>query len=83
MVILSRFACCLSRLSKKYHYFRSGTPALSRPAELFAQVNALRPQEFPNWEKFAETYCGSFRDRYGNASGSSNEAELKERLDGS
>ena len=60
----------------------SGTPALSRPAELFAQVNALRPEEFPNWENFAETYCGSFRDRYGNASGSSNEAELKERLDG-
>lgn len=35
----------------------SGTPALSRPLELFTQLNALVPDKFPDFKLFAERYC--------------------------
>ncbi|KAK4537022.1 hypothetical protein CDCA_CDCA10G3047 [Cyanidium caldarium] len=35
----------------------TGTPALSRPEELFVQVHALAPRLFGNWEEFAYRYC--------------------------
>ena len=35
----------------------SGTPALSRPNELFAQVSAVDPQNFPKFHDFGVRYC--------------------------
>ncbi len=58
----------------------SGTPSLSRPSELFPQLHAIRPELFPRWETYVERYCGGHKDRWGNASGSSNEAELQQLL---
>ena len=58
----------------------SGTPALSRPAELFPQIHALRPELFPSWDRYVERYCGGQVDQWGGAAGSSNEAELRQRL---
>ena len=37
----------------------TGTPALSRPAELFVQINALYPKIFPTFKAFGERYCGA------------------------
>eukprot|EP01043_Picozoa_sp_COSAG02_P050350 COSAG02_NODE_5167_length_4576_cov_8.229171_4_plen_545_part_00 len=58
----------------------SGTPSLSRPSELFPQLHAIRPELFPRWDVYVERYCGGHKDRWGNASGSSNEAELQQLL---
>jgi SWI/SNF-related matrix-associated actin-dependent regulator 1 of chromatin subfamily A len=57
----------------------SGTPAMSRPAELFPQVHALRPDLFPGWEAFVDRYCGGL-NRFGGAHGSSNSEELQRIL---
>jgi hypothetical protein len=35
----------------------TGTPALSRPVELYSQVEALRPNVFPKFNEFAQRYC--------------------------
>ncbi|CAG9328542.1 unnamed protein product [Blepharisma stoltei] len=35
----------------------SGTPVLSRPAELFTQLSCIRPDIFPSFRAFAERYC--------------------------
>ena len=35
----------------------SGTPALSRPCELYSQVSAIRPRLFPNFKDFGIRYC--------------------------
>ncbi|KAI9244115.1 P-loop containing nucleoside triphosphate hydrolase protein [Phascolomyces articulosus] len=45
----------------------TGTPALSRPIELFSQMSALRPDIFTSEEQFGERYCGglSARDGWG------------------
>lgn len=37
----------------------SGTPALSRPWELFAQVSMIRPDVFTNYKEYVERYCGN------------------------
>jgi SWI/SNF-related matrix-associated actin-dependent regulator 1 of chromatin subfamily A len=37
----------------------SGTPALSRPMELFTQLNALNPKAWPDEREFGRRYCGS------------------------
>ena len=50
-----------------------------RPAELFPQIHAVRPNVFPDWQQFVNRYCGGHQDRWGNASGCSNEAELYEK----
>lgn len=55
----------------------SGTPALSRPVELYTQVNALVPLLFPNFTEYAERYCNAHHGRFGyDTSGSSNLGEL-------
>lgn len=64
----------------------SGTPALARPAELWPQLAALRPDQFKTWTVFANRYCNPRRKRvYGSRfivdySGASNLAELHGQL---
>eukprot|EP00056_Hartaetosiga_gracilis_P007950 m.114128 g.114128 ORF g.114128 m.114128 type:complete len:1223 (-) comp12812_c0_seq1:69-3737(-) len=59
----------------------SGTPALSRPEELYAQLDCLRPQLFGSFTAFAKRYCNAHNDRFGwNTKGASNLDELNKRL---
>ena len=39
----------------------TGTPALSRPVELYSQVEALRPNVFTKFTEFAQRYCAGSR----------------------
>ncbi|TKR77705.1 hypothetical protein L596_018627 [Steinernema carpocapsae] len=55
----------------------SGTPALSRPAELFSQIRVVDPKLFSNFRKFAERYCDGKEGRFGYESkGATNTEEL-------
>ncbi|EGC36626.1 hypothetical protein DICPUDRAFT_31594, partial [Dictyostelium purpureum] len=54
----------------------SGTPALSRPIELYNQINCIKPN-FMSWMDYAYRYCAAYKDRYSiNTSGFSNTKEL-------
>ncbi|KAL8183092.1 UNVERIFIED_CONTAM: hypothetical protein K2H54_015519 [Gekko kuhli] len=56
----------------------SGTPAMSRPAELYTQIAAVRPSFFPQFQAFALRYCDAKKRPWGwDYSGSSNLGELK------
>ncbi|CAO2624921.1 SWI/SNF-related matrix-associated actin-dependent regulator of chromatin subfamily A-like protein 1 [Lemmus lemmus] len=56
----------------------SGTPAMSRPAELYTQIIAVRPTFFPQFHAFGLRYCDAKRLQWGwDYSGSSNLGELK------
>uniref|UniRef100_A0A7N6BDB4 SWI/SNF-related matrix-associated actin-dependent regulator of chromatin subfamily A-like protein 1 n=1 Tax=Anabas testudineus TaxID=64144 RepID=A0A7N6BDB4_ANATE len=56
----------------------SGTPAMSRPAELYTQILAVRPTLFPRFHEFALRYCDAKQMTWGwDYSGSSNLGELK------
>ena len=35
----------------------SGTPALSRPCELYTQVTAVQPKLLPSFQQFGIRYC--------------------------
>ena len=35
----------------------SGTPAMSRPAELYTQLVAINPQSFPSFHEYGLRYC--------------------------
>ncbi|EPY79379.1 SWI/SNF related, matrix associated, actin dependent regulator of chromatin, subfamily a-like protein [Camelus ferus] len=39
----------------------SGTPAMSRPAELYTQILAVKPTFFPQFHAFGLRYCGAKR----------------------
>ena len=60
----------------------SGTPALSRPIELYSQINILDPKLFGNATDFGLRYCDGKKVNYGpkrshyDFSGSSNMEEL-------
>ena len=41
----------------------SGTPALSRPEELYNQLNFLQPLLFPTFHSFAYRYCAAYQVR--------------------
>lgn len=43
----------------------SGTPALSRPAELYTQVASLRPKLFKSFTNYAKRFCNARRGRFG------------------
>ena len=51
----------------------TGTPALSRPVEIFSQAEALRPMVFTSFGEFAARYCAGSRFGW---QGSSNAEEL-------
>uniref|UniRef100_A0A8C4HQK8 SWI/SNF-related matrix-associated actin-dependent regulator of chromatin subfamily A-like protein 1 n=1 Tax=Dicentrarchus labrax TaxID=13489 RepID=A0A8C4HQK8_DICLA len=56
----------------------SGTPAMSRPAELYTQILAVRPTLFPRFHEFGMRYCDAKQMTWGwDYSGSSNLGELK------
>ncbi|NWY76469.1 SMAL1 protein, partial [Erithacus rubecula] len=56
----------------------SGTPAMSRPAELYSQIAALQPGFFPQFHGFGLRYCHARKMPWGwDYSGSSNLTELK------
>lgn len=56
----------------------SGTPAMSRPAELYTQIIAVKPTFFPQFHAFGLRYCDAKRLPWGwDYSGSSNLGELK------
>jgi SWI/SNF-related matrix-associated actin-dependent regulator 1 of chromatin subfamily A len=56
----------------------SGTPALSRPVELYSQIRMLDPRIFPNFKEYALRYCEGRQGRWGfEAKGQSNPLELK------
>ncbi|XP_004864673.1 SWI/SNF-related matrix-associated actin-dependent regulator of chromatin subfamily A-like protein 1 isoform X1 [Heterocephalus glaber] len=56
----------------------SGTPAMSRPAELYTQIIAVKPTFFPQFHAFGLRYCDAKRQHWGwDYSGSSNLGELK------
>lgn len=56
----------------------SGTPAMSRPAELYTQIIAVKPTFFPQFHAFGRRYCDAKRLSWGwDYSGSSNLGELK------
>lgn len=58
--------------------FLTGTPAESRPAELFSVCHALRPDLFPSWLDFAFRYCGAYQSKYGlDARGATRVGELQ------
>eukprot|EP00794_Sanderia_malayensis_P003577 gene3577-4081_t len=56
----------------------SGTPALSRPSELYTQVSAVNSKLFPGFHSYALRYCDAKKNRFGwDYSGSSNLEELR------
>ncbi|XP_070694755.1 SWI/SNF-related matrix-associated actin-dependent regulator of chromatin subfamily A-like protein 1 isoform X2 [Pempheris klunzingeri] len=56
----------------------SGTPAMSRPSELYTQILAVRPTLFPRFHEFGMRYCEAKQLTWGwDYSGSSNLGELK------
>uniref|UniRef100_A0A8C4QQN8 SWI/SNF-related matrix-associated actin-dependent regulator of chromatin subfamily A-like protein 1 n=1 Tax=Eptatretus burgeri TaxID=7764 RepID=A0A8C4QQN8_EPTBU len=56
----------------------SGTPAMSRPMELYTQLMALQPRLFPNFHEFGLRYCAARRMHWGwDYSGSSHMTELR------
>ena len=59
----------------------SGTPALSRPVELYGQLSSLSPEVFGSYDAFTKKFCDARRGRFGwDVGGSSNERELNELL---
>ncbi|KAL7991821.1 hypothetical protein Chor_016077 [Crotalus horridus] len=56
----------------------SGTPAMSRPAELYTQIAVVQPTFFPQFHAFGVRYCDAKQRPWGwDYSGSSNLKELK------
>jgi hypothetical protein len=60
----------------------TGTPLLSRPAELISPLQILGWLDyFGGWTAYVERYCNAYRDRFGwNISGAANLVELNEKL---
>lgn len=79
-----RTQLALGVIRARRRVFLSGTPAESRPSELFTVANALRPDLFPSWMHYAYRYCDARMTDYGlEARGSSNVRELQALLRGS
>jgi SNF2 family DNA or RNA helicase len=78
---LARRTICLSKLITQAPraILLSGTPALSRPIELFSQLHALQPDIWSDRKEFGERYCrvkGEGRGSRARFSGAKNEGEL-------
>ncbi|XP_072435773.1 DNA annealing helicase and endonuclease ZRANB3 isoform X2 [Chiloscyllium punctatum] len=63
----------------------TGTPALSRPEELFMQIDALHPRKFGTWTDYAKKYCNAHLRYFGkraqwDCKGASNLDELHRYL---
>ncbi|KAI5637782.1 hepA-related protein (HARP) domain-containing protein [Phthorimaea operculella] len=56
----------------------SGTPALSRPAELYTQLSLIEPKLFTNYTEYGKRYCAGKQTNFGwDMSGQSNLTELQ------
>lgn len=69
-----------SKLAKKARrvILLSGTPALSRPSELYTQLSLLDSTFFGNFYKYSERYCDAKTTKFGwDHSGHSNLQELE------
>lgn len=56
----------------------TGTPALSRPIELYTQVSSINPKVFPNQHEFGLRYCNAKKMPWGwDYSGATNMNELQ------
>ncbi|KAJ8282334.1 hypothetical protein COCON_G00048530 [Conger conger] len=56
----------------------TGTPAMSRPSELYTQILAVKPAFFPRFHEFGSRYCAAKQLPWGwDYSGSSNLTELR------
>ena len=67
--------------NSRYLVLLTGTPALSRPIELYSQIAALQPRLFPSVTQFGNRYCDGKKKMIGNRevpdfSGSSHMTEL-------
>lgn len=59
----------------------SGTPALARPVELWAQVHCIAPKLFGAYTPYTKTFCNARRGRFGwDVSGMSNADQLHQKL---
>ncbi|WAR19042.1 ZRAB3-like protein [Mya arenaria] len=63
----------------------SGTPALSRPVELYPQIDAICPDKFGSWWHYTARYCDAKAEWIGkvrrrNVNGASNLEELQHML---
>lgn len=59
----------------------SGTPALTRPSQLFTILHALEPEVFPKLWNFQQRYCDPKQGAYGMTfNGSTNAEELHEKI---
>ena len=59
----------------------SGTPALARPVELWAQLHCLAPKETGTYTAFTKRFCNARRGRFGwDVKGVSNADELHSKL---
>ena len=74
-----RTKACLAILREsKRNILLTGTPALSRPNELFTQLTVIEPQAFGAFTQFATRYCDAHVGPFGwDCSGTSNVAELQ------
>lgn len=75
----ARTKACQRALTKaKRVVLLTGTPALSRPIELYTQICAVQPKCFPGMQEFGIRYCNGQRNQWGwDFSGSSNMQELQ------
>lgn len=56
----------------------TGTPALSRPIELYTQISALQSRDFFTYKQYGVRYCNGKTNHWGwDCSGSSNMEELR------
>lgn len=70
-----RTTACVPLLQRsKYSLLLTGTPALSRPIELFKQLEALQPATYKNVHEYGKRYC--MGGRFGVYQGASNCEEL-------
>jgi SWI/SNF-related matrix-associated actin-dependent regulator 1 of chromatin subfamily A len=63
----------------------SGTPISGKPAQFFAVLNMVRPDEFPSYWKFGFEFCAPTRNRWSGGwdfSGASHLDRLRRRLKG-
>lgn len=68
---------CLAKNARRV-ILLSGTPALSRPSELFTQLNLIDEKCFGNFYEFSKRYCDGKQTNFGwDASGKSNLQELE------
>ncbi|CAK1555561.1 unnamed protein product [Leptosia nina] len=74
--------CTVALVSIARHCSRvvllSGTPALSRPAELYTQLTLIEPKLFTSYTEYGKRYCAGKQTNFGwDMSGQSNLAELQ------